>query len=71
VEEPTPLRRVSVIDVTGNCPICNEPVHRRHDHGRPPMYCGPKHRRVAERRELHRLARLGRAVERAMRDAII
>jgi hypothetical protein len=32
------------------CPICREPVPSRPGPGRPRTYCGPAHRRLAERR---------------------
>ena len=32
------------------CPICREPVPARPGPGRPRTYCGPAHRRLAERR---------------------
>jgi hypothetical protein len=51
------------------CPIDGKPVVRQAT-GRPPVYCSARCRKVAAARNLRRLARLGRAVERALRDQL-
>jgi hypothetical protein len=48
-----------------SCPICGSPVQRK-SLGRPPTYDRPTCRKKAARRRVTELARLGRAVEKAL-----
>lgn len=55
---------ISIAD--GQCPICHQLVSRTPGPGRPAVYDSRRCRRIAERRRTRDLARIGRAVERAL-----
>jgi hypothetical protein len=46
-------------------------AHRKHASSQAPLYCGPKHPKVAERQRIKHLAKLGAAVERALSSTVI